>query len=291
MRAIERDPSYAEAHVGLSSTLFQLAQVYRGPRELMQRAYDEALTAAQLDDQMAAAHGALGTVKLMWQWDWSGAETHLRRALEQNPSDSRAALDFALLLIATGQPEEAISVANRAVELDPLSVRALGRLGWISFLARRYDDAIDHLESTLELHPEDPMIHYDLAASLCAAGRVEDADAQIDWIMASVPPLRANPLMLASLAWARQKAGRSTEAAETVRRLQQLEKASYVAPTLMAWAHLAVGNTQSMFECLDRATEIHDTLLFGFVLSPVFDSLRSDPRFQDILRRMNFPES
>ena len=291
MRAIERDPSYAEAHVGLSFTLFQLAQIYRGPRELMQRAYDEAIMAVQLDDEMATAHGALGTVKLMWQWDWSGAETHLRRALEQKPSDSRAALDFALFLIATGQPEEAVSVANRAVELDPLSVRALGRLGWIYFLARRYDEAIDHLESTLELHPEDPMIHYDLAASLCAAGRFEDADAHVDWILASFPGFRANPLMLASLAWARQKAGKDTEAAEAVRRLRELEETSYVAPTLMAWAYLAVGNSQSMFECLDRAADIHDTLLLGFVLSPVFDPIRADPRFQDILRRMNFPGS
>jgi tetratricopeptide (TPR) repeat protein len=290
-RAIELDPEFAEARVGLSYALYQLAHFYRGPSELMPRAHAEALTAVALDDDLATAHATLGGVKLNWEWDWSGAEYELRRALELNPGDSRASVHLANYALANGQRTKAIEIAQRAVELDPLSVRALGGLGWIYYAAGRYDEGIEHMLSTLELHPEDPMAHYDLAVNYQGAGRFQEAAAEIDRMMQLVPGFRSNHLMLAMLAWTHSRAGRTNEAEKAVVRLQELSDERYVAPCSLALAHYATGDTDRAIEYFEKAVEVRDTQLVPFVVVPEFDPLRPDPRIQAILRRMNFPGS
>jgi TolB-like protein/Flp pilus assembly protein TadD len=290
-RALDIDPDFVEAHVGLSRTLYQLAHLYRGPTELMPRAYDEALTAVELDNAHAGAHAALGTMKLFWLWDWVGAETALRRALELNPSDIQASVAFADYLIAIGKPQEAVSVGQRAVELDPLNVRALGTLGWIYYLARRYDEGINHMLSALELHPEDPAARYDLAMNLTGAGRFDEAAAEIDAMVQLMPALRSSPLILAVEAYTHSLCGRTNEAAESLARLKELSTTRYVAPCSLALAHFSVGDIAGTFEFLEKALEIRDTQLLANLIVPAADPVRSDPRFQDILRRMNFPGS
>ena len=290
-QAIELDPTFAEAHAGLAYALYRLAHLYRGPTELMPRAYEEALAAVELNDDLADAHAGLGIIKFWWQWDWTGAESELRRALELKPSNVRASTNLANYLVATGQPENAISVAKRAIELDPLSVRALGGLGWIYYLAGRYDEGIEHMLSTLELHPQDPLAHYDLSINLVGAERFEEAAAEIDRMMQLTPGFRSSPLMLAMLVWTHSLAGRTTEAAEGMESLQKISATRYVAPCSLAIAHFSMGETDRSIEYLEKALDVRDTQLFSTVIVPAADPLRSDPRFQDILRRMNFPGS
>jgi len=288
-RAIELDTDYAEAHVGLSYALFQLAHFYRGPTELMPRAYEAALTAVEINSDLADAHALLGYLKLWWKWDWAGAESELRRALELNPSDIRASVNLANYLIANGEPDDAVLVAQQAVKLDPLNVRALGGLGWVYYLARRYDEGIEHMVSTLELHPNDAMAHYDLAINYFGAKRFQDAASEIDRWCALSPGSNNNHLILATVAWTHRIAGRTAEATEAMERLQEISASRYVAPCSLALAHYSMGETDRAIEYFEKAFEVHDTQLLPFIIAPATAPLRSDPRIQDILRRIDFP--
>ncbi len=289
--AINLDPSFAEAHVRLSYALFQLAHFYRGPTEVMPRAYEEAQTAVDLNGDLAGAHANLGSIKAFWQWDWAGAETELRRALELNPGEQRASVNLANYLAATGRPDDALAAAKTAVELDPLNVRALSGLGWVYYLTRRYHEGIEHMVSTLELHPDDAMSHYSLAVNYVGAARFQDAATEIDRMMELSPGSFSNHLMLAMVVWTHNLAGRTAEAAKAMERLQEISAARYVAPCSLALAHYSMGETDRAIECFVRAFEVRDTQLFAFLIAPDSDNVRSDPRLQDILRRMNFPGS
>jgi TolB-like protein/Flp pilus assembly protein TadD len=286
-KAIALDPEYAEPHVGLSFALFQLAHFYRGPRVLMPRAYEAAETSIVLDDDLAAAHANLGRIKLWWQWDWQGAEAELRRALELSPGNIEASVHLGNYLAATGRPDQAVAVARKAVELDPLNVRALGSLGWIYFVARRYDEGIEHMESTLELHPNDSMAHYDLAVNLQAVGRDQEAADEIDRMMHLVPGSDSNYLMLATVVWTHSRAGRTVEAAEAMERLMRINEERYVAPCSLALAYYSMGDVDQAIDHFETAFDVGDTQLFPFVITPAFDPLRSDPRIEELLRRLN----
>ena len=255
----------------------------------MPLAYDYATKALRLDTGLADAHAVLGAIRLTWQWDWTGAEANLRTALELNPGNYIAAQQYAYYLIATGEQEKAISVMNRALELDPLNVRLMSGLGYIYCLSRRFTEGIEQAQTTLELHPEDPMANWVLTVNLFGAGRYEEASETIAGLFEVFPPLRRNGLFLAGLVASQARGGNALQAMENLRELEELSQTQHVPPSSMAVTYLCLDDHDRAFDFLEKAIENHDTQLFHLVVSYLVDPVREDPRFKVILSRMNFP--
>jgi serine/threonine-protein kinase len=288
-KAIELDPGFADAHFGLSFALYQLGRLYRPPGECLPLAYDEAVKAIELDDGLAEAHAVLGAIKLLWRWEWREAEARLRRAVELKPSNYIAAQQFAYFWIAAGQPENAISVMNQALEIDPMNARLLSGLGFIYCLSRRFDDGVRHMQSTLELHPIDPMVHWVSAVNLVGAGRHEEAANDMERLFEIAPSFRGNGLLLATLVNAQGLAGRTLEATRNLGELEKSSRAHYVPPSSMALAYIGMGDHGHAIELLEIAADENDTQLFFLVVAFITDPIRDDPRFEEILRKMNLP--
>ena len=289
--AIERNPDYAEAYVGLSRALQALALRYRPPSEVMPYAMETVLRALQLDDNLVEAHVALGTIKTTWEWDWTGAEAEFRRALELSPNSIDVLWRYSQLLVYLGRDEEASAAMERALELDPLNSGALSMRGWVDWYARRYDDGIKHLLSTIELYPQDFLAYFYLSWNYGGKGSNAEALAAAKKAGELHPAPNNDPFFVGALTFFDGRIGRVGEAAAGLQRLHELRKRMYVPPWLMAIAYTGMGDKERAIEWLERAYEARDVHLAHIKENPVNDSLRSDPRFQDILRRMNFPEN
>jgi TolB-like protein/Flp pilus assembly protein TadD len=289
-RAIDLDPDYAPTNVGLSRALLQLAHFYRPPTDIMPRAYAAAQKAVELDEGLPEAHARLGALKLWWQWDWSGAETELRRALALSPNNTLASARLAELLGVFNRPEEAKRVMQRAFRLDPLSWEAHMHLVWVHYVTGQYDLGIEHGLSALEIFPANAMIHITLSNNYLGAGRYAEAVAAAEKAAELSLPLRDNPVYLALLAWTYGSAGRTADARFTADRLLEMTRRRYVPPTSVAIAYHAIGDRERMFEALDRAVEIRDTQLYPY-FTPAYPRsvYRDDARFQNVLRRMGLP--
>jgi serine/threonine-protein kinase len=287
--AVDRDPAFAEAHAHLSRTLLQLAHFYRRPSEVMPDAHASALKAVELDAELSNAHAVLGHITMWWQWDWSHAETEIRRSLQLSPRNVWALPRQAELLAISGEPEEAVSVMRRALEEDPRNVARHTGLAWILNLTRDSNQAIEHLLHSQELFPDNVMLHYWLMWSYLGAERYAQAMGEVARIEGH-EGIRDNPAVLATFAFAHSNVGRTDDASQIVRHMLDLTAKRYVPPGSLATAFLSIGDTDRAIEYLELALDERDTQLWAWLVSSPFDPLRSDPRFQDILRRMKFPE-
>ncbi len=289
-QAVEKDPGFAPPYVGLSIALRELAHIYRQPSEVMPQAYAAALKAVELDDNLSDAHAALGRVKFWWQWDWSGAEAEFRRALELDANNEFALRSCAQFWAVVGRPEEAISAMKRVLEVDPLNEQSHAFLGWVYYFVRRYDEGIEHLRSTVELYPNHFFAQWVLSWNYSGAGQHQEALAEVQRAGEIHPSPDNDTIFLATLTGAYSYAGRASDAAATLERILELSRKRYVPPSTVAYAYFSMGDTDRTVEWLERAYEAHDTHLAFAGALPFFDPLRDDPRFQDIMRRMNFPE-
>jgi tetratricopeptide (TPR) repeat protein len=292
-RAIEADHTYAPAYVGLSDALRRLGIKYRPPTEVLPRAHAAVLRALELDPDLADAYVQLSRIIALWEWDWKGAEAGLLRALELSPNNVLAIHSYAGFLVSTGRVEEALAVEQRAQGLDPLGSKGMTRHpGWLLWYARRYDEAIAYLLETIEADPDNYVSHLYLSWNYWGKGLHTMAVETLEHAGRIYPAApRYDPNYVACLAFAQGSAGRSTHASATIRQLLELRKRTYVPPMLVAIAYTGVGDTEHAIEWIERAYEVRDPHLLSIKMSPALDPLRSDPRFQDILRRMNFPEN
>ena len=287
--AIAQDPTYAPAYVGLSRAYLSSAVRYRPSVEVMPKAYEAAVKALELDDDSAEAHTQLGRIRAQWAWDWSGAEAEFRRALELSPNDVDVVYHFAQYLGCIGRTQEAIELQKRVLDLNPLDPAALNNLGWTYWAARQYDDAIEQLLETVQLYPENYWPHLILAWSYTLKGLPDEALAEIERAEEIHKAANEDPFFLMSQVWPYVIAGRTTKAREALQRLLALRERSYVPPTYVAFSYIYLGDFDRAIEWLERAFEARapQTSCLGL---PAYDTIRNDPRFQDIVRRMNFPE-
>jgi serine/threonine protein kinase/tetratricopeptide (TPR) repeat protein len=288
--SIDKDPTYAPAHVGLSQALRGLTFRYRPPIDVMPRARTAALRALELDSDLAEAHEQLGNVKFYWEWDWKGTETEFERALALNSNSASLLTSYAASLVCLGRLEEAVALQQRAVQLDPVSARPLRNLGWVFGYARRYEDAIGHLLEVIELYPNDVLTHFYLAWNYWGIGLQSEALASLDRVEEIYPAHGDDPFYIAVLAFTQGSTGKSREAEETLQRLLEMRKRQYVPPWLVAVAYAGIGDKDRAIVWLERAYETRDVHLLTSGTNPALDSLRTDPRFQDILRRINLPD-
>jgi TolB-like protein/Tfp pilus assembly protein PilF len=282
-RAIAKDPNYALAYSGLADCYYALAGLdFVAPKEAYPKAEAAALKAVEIDESLAEAHASLGLIKADYDWDRSGAEREFQRAIELNPSSPLAHHGYSFALAMTGRFDEAVAEGKRTLELDPLSIPANRQLGYTFYFARQYDQAIEQLRRTLELDPNFIPALTSLGSAYLQKSMYREGIAEFEKALAISP---GNTQALWRLGYAYAVTGRRAEAQKV---LDELSKKKYVPAFTMAIIYTGLGQKDQAFQWLEKSYEEHDSGPFSFVkVYPIFDPLRSDPRFADLLRRMN----
>jgi tetratricopeptide (TPR) repeat protein len=282
--AIALDPDWALAHSGLAQAYVLLGNFDPSlpAHDTMPRARAAAERALELDDKLAAAHTALAGVREWYDWDWDGAEAEFQRALELDPSDAVAHFWYALHRIMDKQV--AIEHIQRARELDPLSMIIGTGMGMVLLYTDEYDRSIETLRETLELDPSFALGQVFLASAYTAKGMHEEAvevaerlartDLESIWSLVTLAEVYAG-------------AGRREDA---LRILEEV-RGSAIDPLNVAYAYAALGEADAAFEWMEKAYERRSTGVAWIRGDPSLDPLRSDPRYDDLLRRIGFPES
>jgi serine/threonine-protein kinase len=285
-QAAEIDPTYALAYVGLADAYIRMGNYrVRRRKEVFPKAKAAALKAVELDEMLGEAHHALGSVKAFYERDRPGAEREYKRAIELNPGNSRAHNLYAFLLASLGRHEEALAEAQRARELDPFSLVMNRNVGIMYSYARRYDEAIEEYRKVIEMDPTFPSSHFGLGMAYLQK-RMYDEGVEEFLMWLSLEGSRPEDVVAMGKAYASGGFKSYLRA-----RLEWLKgEPAYGRLRLgeMAWLHAQLNEKDDAFEWLEKAIEDHET---PNLQSPEWDSLRSDPRFQSLLRRLNFPEN
>ncbi len=285
--AIGKDPEFAPAYVGLADT-YAWGGIPLPPREVAAQARAAAQKALELDETLAEAHVSLGAI-LEYEYDWVGAEREYRRAIDLNPNSANAHAWYAMWLVLPGRFEEALAEIKRAEELDPLSSLIKAMVGWIHFWSSQLDQAMEQWRKTLDLDPNFGLAHYNLGLGYLQMRMYGEAIAafQKGIDLGGVAALPGDQVMLGA-AYAR--AGRRGEALKMLAQLNDLSKREYVGGFFLAHLHLALDNKEQALAQLERAYQDRDMML-GNLRREWFDwePLGDEPRFQDLLRRLNFP--
>jgi TolB-like protein/Flp pilus assembly protein TadD len=282
-QAVRIDSTYAVAYAGLADT-YVLMPVYAGssPLEKYPLARAAALTALRMDEHLAEAHASLGRVKLFYDWDWTGAETEFKRAIELKPSLSTAHHWYSICLRDMGRLKEAIAEANRALELDPVSLIINTNLGDTFFYAGQFDQAVARHRKTLLLDADFAAAHLYLGRALEQKGMLQDAIAEFRKARSLSGK---GPYALADLAHAYALAGKKADAKRLLNEMSELSKQGAGLEMDIALVHLALGERDEAFLHLEQAYKKRAGLN-DLKVDPRFASLRGDPRFQDLLVRL-----
>jgi tetratricopeptide (TPR) repeat protein len=285
--AIELDPAYAEGYAGLSHSYYVVGMLGLRPSgEAYPKARAAAVKALQLDETVAEAHNTLAEVKKGYEWDWRAAEVEYRRALALNPSYAVAHSGYADYLSKMGRREESIAEARRARELDPISPSSNTGLGRILYRARRYDDSVRACQKALELDPNNASALWWMAFSHEQEHRLPEAIAEL---AKAVSLSGGGVLYRALLANAYAQAGERAKALSILDDLKALPEQNYVSPLDIATIFTGLGDRDSAFRWLEKAFQ-ERTMRIQELPDPTFDSLRSDSRFRDLMRRVGLPQ-
>jgi non-specific serine/threonine protein kinase len=284
-QAIDQDPALAPAHAVMALSYGMLGYFgFLPSKEAFPKAKAAALRALALDDGLSQAHAALAAIRLLHDWDWPGGEEESRRALELNPDEPWAHQAYAVSLVVKGRFEEAVSEQSRAVELEPLSPATNLVLGAVFFWTRQYDQAVEQLRKTLELDPNIMRPRELLVLAYAHKGMYAEAMAECERIR---PLPGGNLVSRAVLGYVCALAGRRDEALNILEELKPLLEGNLLLLYRVALLCAALNERDQAFELLDKACDERFALIIYLKVYSPFDNLRSDPRFQDLLRRMN----
>ena len=284
-QAIAKNPAYALAYSGLAdaySLLFDYG--FRSPKEAFLSAEAAARKALELDNTLSEAHTSLAFILANYTWDWPGAEAEFQRAITLNPGYSMAHQWHGFALWKTGQLDEAIAEHKRALELDPLSLAVNRNLGLSFYFARQYDLAAEQLLKTLEMDPGFVLTRDYLGLAYVQKGMCREGLAECEKSLANTP---GTGFTLSSLGCVYAASGKRADAKHVLDELNELSKQRYVSASFSARIYAALGEKERALESLeeayaDRSVEVGP----GLKPDPAFDPLRSDERFQDLLRRI-----
>jgi eukaryotic-like serine/threonine-protein kinase len=283
-KAIEEDPDYAPAYVGLAECYFNLGTVNIGsmpPNEARRLGGAAARKALEIDSELADTHASLGKV-LHYNWEWSAAEQEFKRAIELNPSHAFAHHSYAYLLSSLGRAEEALAEIKRAEELDPLSSPSVYR-GYVLYMARRFDEAFDHYQKVIEADPDNYFAHWHLGFVYAAKSKYKEAIASFE---KAAELSERSPASLGGLGMVYALAGRRAEAQKVLNELIELADQRYVPPVAIVHIHTGLGNKDQAFAWLEKAYQERSNFLAYLKVAAMVDPLRSDPRFTDLVRRV-----
>ncbi|MBI3473194.1 MAG: protein kinase [Candidatus Solibacter usitatus] len=282
-QSVDKDPTFALAYTGLADSYFILAVWNAVPSaDSLSKAKAMAKKALDLDDQLAEAHTSLAWIIAHLDWDWSAAERGFKRALELDPNYSTGHQWYGRFLGAVGRFDEAIAASQRALEIEPFSIPGTAALGVIYLYARQYDRATGQLRKAVEMSPNMSPIK-DLAAAYEKRQMAEDAVRLLRQSFA----LQQDPTAQGRLARSLAVAGHQPEARQVLEDLLRRASREYVSPYTLAEVYEGLGDKDRAFEWLEKALRAKDAWIIYLKVRPDMDSLRSDPRFQDLLHRMN----
>ena len=279
-RAIEKDPNYAPAYAGLADAYIALGQWGNySQRETLPEAKAAATKASELDPSLGEAHFSLAQTMERYNWNWSEAEKEYKLALELNPNFTEAHLEYGRFLLALGRNDEATAQMNYAIRLDPFNLKTMEVVAYVTYAMRQYDLAIEQFSSLGDdfglgwAYREKKMYPEAIAAlerSLSRSGR--------------------HDVYLGTLAGVYGLAGRRGEAVKLIDELKARARQHHITGFLFAQAYTGLGEKDEALAWLERAYEEHDQDMVDIKAYPGWEALHSEPRFQALVRRMNFPQ-
>jgi TolB-like protein len=285
-QAVEKDPNYALAYAGLAQVYATWSPGMSRPRDLMPKAKGFVLKALSLDDTLASAHSTLGTIELLYDWNWSAADEEFKRTMELNPSHVWAHEWHSRLLVTSGRTEEAIAEAKLSNGLDPSPLSGDYSI-WVFILARRYDLALERAQALTELAPNFSWGHFNLAQIYQQTGRTEEAAQES---LKADELFGMEPEKIIMLKEAIAKSGAQGYWRRTLENYKASAKSNYVSSLMVAAACVRVGDKECAFRWLEKGIEERDDLMINLNVEPVFDGIRWDPRYRDLVRRVGIPQ-
>jgi tetratricopeptide (TPR) repeat protein len=285
LRAIAKDPNYALAYAGLADSYHVLPELSAVPiEEAFPKARSAALKALEIDNSLGEAHSALANVKEDYDWDWKGAEEDYKRALELNPGQVLAHVSYSNLLYELGRLPEALSEARVAQQLDPLSAIANDNLSGVLYYAGQYDQAVEQCRKTLDIDPLSPQAHRHLGQVYVQKQSYEEAVSELKKSMELSP---GNTEALAELGYVFAVSGKKDDARQV---LLQLKSATDGSAYRLAIVYAGLAEKEKALEALKEAVDRRSPGVVHLKVSPLFQELRSDDRFQELLIHMGLTD-
>ncbi|HWU40833.1 MAG TPA: tetratricopeptide repeat protein, partial [Candidatus Acidoferrum sp.] len=283
--AIAKEPTFALAYAGLADSYAVLSTFAAvPPRECLPKARIAALKALEIDDTLGEAHAVLAEVKVLYDFDWAGAERNFKRAIELNPGYATARGWYALYFARSDRFNEALAEVKRAQELDPLSLIINSLVGSVLFHWRRYDQAIEQFRQTLAMDPGFGPARLNLGRTYLAKRMYPEAIAEF---RAGLKFAGEDPRFIPGLGHAYALSGNQAEAQKILSELLARSKHGYLPPLGIATVYIGLGDKDRAFQWLGEAVEERGEYVTWLKNDPLYDPLRSDPRFPDLLRRLN----
>lgn len=275
-QATAKDPNNARAYAGLADSYALLGGYSMTPQtESMPKARAAALRALEIDESLPEAHTALALVVQNYDWDWQKAGNEYRRAIELNPNYATAHQWYAEHLALQGRFDEALSESERARQLDPLSLIITTDKGAILYYSRQYDQAIEQFRAVLDMDPDFPRAHM-IVFAYAQKGMFADALAHVE----------KGPWRWSTLAYVYGRSRQQLEARNALEKLEQLNQRQQMDPAAFLRAYIGMGSKDEAFAYLEKVYAQHSNALVTLKVDPVYDPLRNDPRFQDLLHRV-----
>jgi TolB-like protein/Tfp pilus assembly protein PilF len=283
-KALKIDQDYALAYSGLAASYTKYAFTGLSPRrDVMPQAKSAAMNALKIDSTLGEAHAELALTRAVNDWDWTESEKGFKRAIELNPNYAGGHIRYAWLLAVVGRLDEGIQEAKRAHELDPLSVDIWLYYGWNYYVARDYDSAIEEYRKILDLFPNEGSAHTWIAMALLQKGLHNEAIEECS-------KNESGPSRNWKHGYIYGIAGKREKALDILNYYLDLSKKEFVWPTNIVFIYIGLGEKDKAFEWLEKTYKEHEAYLDLLQVEPMYDPLRSDPRFKDLLKKMNFPD-
>jgi serine/threonine-protein kinase len=286
-QAEDRDPRFAAAFAGEADAYYSLGAFdVEPPGATFPHSKRAAERALRLDDRLAGAHVALGNVLLLYDWQWKAAEDEFQRALALAPESPDAHQMYSQFLTTVGRNADAVREMERAQELDPLTVARIASLGEVLFLSRRFREAEAQQRRALEMDPNFGFAYWGLGRALHLQRRYSEAVAAFQ---KSIPLSGDSPDEPASLAVVYAESGQRQQALAIADSLERRAGRQQISPAVLAMIYGALGERDKAFAYLERSFQQRDFMVTLLDADPEYDSLRSDPRFEALARRVGLP--
>jgi serine/threonine protein kinase len=287
-QAMKMDPLFPLPYVGIADALMnQGVYGFLPPKEAFPKAMALSKKALEMDETLAEAHASLGYAYFLYDWDWEAAENEFNQTFDLNPNYAQAHMWYSVYLLGVGRGDEGISEAKRALELEPLSLPFNAYFGTVLFFARQYDESIEQFQKTIEMDPSFQMARVWLGDAYVLNSMWEEAIAEFQKVLA----VEGNMIYaLGMIGWVYALSGQKDEAFEIYKRLNELSKDRYVSHVVRSLIPLGQGDMDKTFEHLEKALFDRDPQLVIINQYPTWDTVRADPRFAEILKKLGLEQ-
>jgi serine/threonine-protein kinase len=283
-QAIEKDPTYALAYAGIADSYNVLGYYnFLPPKEACPKGKKAAIKALEIDSELAEAHTSVGWVKTFYDWDWKGAEREFKHSLELNPNYATTHHYYALYLLAMRRFDEAFKEIQKAQELDPLAIMINTTVGIVLYFMRRHEEALEQYLKTIDMDPNFPLTHAYIVGPYVEKSQFEEA---IDECEKAYALSGGSTYAKSFLGYVYAISGNNKRGKEVIDELIELSKRKYVSPTEIASIYIWLDEKDKAFEWLQKGFDEKDNWLVWLNVHPIYDKLRSDPRFTSLLKKV-----